>query len=197
MAIKRKSAGGTVTLEANETIIGVSLEREIQDSVKVRPTNVTATLDISNHDASGLSHPLLQYTESGGVVNPSATTLTFTGTSIGATTFAAGDRVLVKNILVSGLAVYARYINFETTVTASGAGTVTVNAPAAVDLGISTAFTIVAGTNNAAIVDLEEYDEDLIILLHNGPAGGFTQQARVAAGEYIVNEVIKAVITDA
>lgn len=38
---------------------------------------------------------------------------------------------------------------------------------------------------------------DGVILLHNGPAGGFTQQFKGAAGNYAVNAVIAAVITTA
>ena len=40
-------------------------------------------------------------------------------------------------------------------------------------------------------------DASGFILLHNGPAGGFTQNFKAAAGDYEVNEVIEALITDA
>ena len=46
MAVKEKNAMGRVTLADNEIITGVVLEKTIQDGIKIRPTNTTATINI-------------------------------------------------------------------------------------------------------------------------------------------------------
>ena len=97
MAFKPKDANGRVAIVAGEIITGVALEREIQNGVKVRPTNVTAV--------------------------------------------------------------------------------------------IST----VAGTGST-VSDTERNNS--LILLQNGPKGGFTQTGNLAAGSYWVNDVVRGVITD-
>ena len=46
MAVIEKNPMGRVTLATTDVIVGVVLERTIQNGVKVRPTNTTATINI-------------------------------------------------------------------------------------------------------------------------------------------------------
>ena len=60
--------------------------------------------------------------------------------------------------------------------------------------------TKVRPTNVTATIAAEpgaDVDPSGVVLLHNGPQGGFTQQFKGAAGDYEVNAVIEALITDA
>lgn len=52
---------------------------------------------------------------------------------------------------------------------------------------------IVAGTG---AVTQDERDASKLILLHNGPHGGFTQGGALGAGSYLVNDVVAALITN-
>ena len=48
----------------------------------------------------------------------------------------------------------------------------------------------------ATVAGANQLEDNSVILLSNGPHGGFTQQARLAQGSYEVNDVVRAVITD-
>ena len=48
----------------------------------------------------------------------------------------------------------------------------------------------------ATVAGANQLEENSVILLSNGPHGGFTQQANLAAGNYEVNDVVRAVITN-
>ena len=52
-------------------------------------------------------------------------------------------------------------------------------------------------TNVTATIGTAANAEPDYILLHNGPAGGYTQQAHLAMGTYRVNAVVTGIMTNA
>ena len=52
-------------------------------------------------------------------------------------------------------------------------------------------------TNVTATIGTTVDSDPDYILLHNGPAGGYTQQAQLAAGRYRVNSVVTGIMTNA
>ena len=61
---------GRIELTATETVIGVELNREIGDGVKVRPTNVTAAMAPAPGADANVDYILLHNGPKGGFTQP-------------------------------------------------------------------------------------------------------------------------------
>lgn len=186
----RERVHDVVRLLPGERVIGVVLEREIQNGVKVRPTNVTATISVpqEDHDFAGLTVAANVLLNSGNA-NFHAVTLNFpasdplTSTN---NTFTTGELVRIIGLPSTPLATGSanlRFHNIDAPVvsadpTAGANGQIVVNISNAL-LGFSGSQLYVRSNipgTNILISDLEDFNEHDYILLHNGPAGGFKQE---------------------
>ena len=197
MAIIRNT-GGHVALNANDIVSSVVLNQYIQNGdVKIRPTNVTATIDLTDHDlndgqiATGVS---ISRGSTGSLVVGS---LSEDPRDI----FNVGQTVRVSGIPL-GVAgpprVVTRYVGGNLTITAMTSDSITFGSVSPAQLGEQGGAPIIptVGTERILVVESEDTsDHDIAIILHNGPSGGFTQQVRVTDTKgYPVNDVVKFVI---
>lgn len=194
MAVKRTDVNGYISLTATETVIGVILNREIQNNVKVRPTNVTAGISTTPHVRVGAVQGNFSFTypaigtpitvvgtirvdnvdldgiEVGNIVTFNGNGFTFSG----ATGFPIEGVVtsVTGGVLVAEIRRNTTTHTFSVTVTIGDNESITVLAP-----------------NGSDPIDF--------ILLHNGPKGGFKQNFRPEiAGSYRVNTVVGGVVTE-
>ena len=289
MAVRAKR-NGLVSLVANERVIGVVLERTIFGDVKVRPTNVTATMSSAPAHSAVTSLAIAagtigtaETTDAGGFGNASAfldgntNSLRFTANaallSAPGAEFTVGTLIRITSGTNTATATLARVTSNTTTrqsffvdqirtvgitILEQGStpisgltnasvisviravrngGTFSAGSLHTIPFATSTDFhdynpgdfiRISRGTNSvrATIIDvsaghlhvrvdevftgpltvtqtqtvtvllLEEQETDYI-LLHNGPKGGFSQEFVGVAGDYFVNDVIKALVTTA
>ena len=193
----RNASGGVVHLLNTETVIGVVLKRDIQNGVRVRPTNVTATIDLTDHDGLGTIGAAVS-------INAGATgTLTITTTGDLTSIFSVGEVIRIAGVPLGSTTPsrrVTRYVSGEAAIATISATTITFTVSPAT-FGEIGGLPIIPTIANENIVLTESSDEeatDLFIVLHNGPAGGFSQQLRVSETKaYPCNDVIQSVITDA